>query len=64
MVLDGLDVESQGGADDAGVLAVDLQHNGSLPGVVQSTVNQTQQERRELKKESKKEENERERRGE
>lgn len=54
MVLDGLDVEAQGGVDDAGVLAVNLQHNGSLPGVVQSAVNQTQQERRKLKEESNK----------
>lgn len=36
MVHDGLDIEAQGGVDDAGVLAIDLQDDGGLPGVVQS----------------------------
>ena len=36
MVLDGLDVEAEGGADDAGVLPVDLEHDGRLPRVVQT----------------------------
>ena len=38
MVLDSLDVEAEGGADDAGVLPVDLEHDGRLPRVVQTPV--------------------------
>lgn len=34
MVLDGLDVESESGADYAGVLAVDLENYRRLPRVV------------------------------
>jgi hypothetical protein len=30
LVLDGLDVEAKGGADDTGVLTIDLQHNRCL----------------------------------
>jgi len=36
VVLDSLDVEAEGGADDAGVLPVDLEHDGRLPRVVQT----------------------------
>jgi hypothetical protein len=36
VVLDGLDVEAEGGADDAGVLPVDLEHDGRLARVVQT----------------------------
>lgn len=38
LVLDGLDVEAEGGADDAGVLAVDLEHDRRLPRVVEAPV--------------------------
>ena len=36
MVLDGLDVESKGWANDVGVLPVDLENDGRLPRVVQA----------------------------
>jgi len=36
VVLDGLDVESKGWANDAGVLPVDLENDGRLPRVVQA----------------------------
>jgi hypothetical protein len=31
VVLDGLDVEAEGGADDARVLPIDLEHDRCLP---------------------------------
>ena len=37
MVLDGLDVESESWAYDAGVLAIDLENYRRLPRVVKST---------------------------
>jgi hypothetical protein len=35
VVLDGLDVEAEGGADDAGILPIDLEHDRRLPRVIQ-----------------------------
>lgn len=36
MVFDGLDVEAKGGADDTGVLSIDLQHNRCLTRIIQA----------------------------
>lgn len=41
VVLDGLDVESKGWANDAGVLPIDLENDGCLPRVVQATETNT-----------------------
>lgn len=38
LVCNGLDIEAEGGANDASVLSVDLQHNGRLPGIIQPPI--------------------------
>lgn len=36
LILDGLDVEAKGRADDTGVLPIDLQHNRRLTRIIQA----------------------------